>query len=106
MIYVTYGLAALAIILMGGDLILAIRLRNALRGGEVREKWTLMTVLLVFFFSAYVAGPVFLFLDLPTKVMAILTFAVFVMGAVFVRVAISIITDALSFFEVLEKKGR
>lgn len=101
--YLNYALAGVAVILMAGDLFLAVRLRSALRGGEVREKWTLMTILLVFFFSGYIAGPVFLLLDLPTEVMSVLTFTVFIMGAIFVRVAIGIIKDALSFFELLER---
>jgi len=100
--YVAYGLAALAILVMGTDVILAIRLRRAIVGGEVGAKWGVLTVLVAFFFVGYLLSPLALYYELPARYLNLLVFAVFLFGAVFVWVVIGIIRDTLSFLKLLK----
>jgi hypothetical protein len=55
--WVAYGLAGLAIVVMGADVYLAIRLRRAIVGGEIGEKWGLLTLLITLFFAGYLLSP-------------------------------------------------
>jgi len=100
--YVAYGLAALAILVMGTNVVLAIRLRRAIVGGEVGEKWGALTVLIGFFFVGYLLSPLALYYELPSPYLNLLVFAVFLFGAVFVWVVIGIIRDTLSFLKLLK----
>lgn len=100
--YVAYGLAALAILVMGTDVVLAIRLRRAIVGGEVGAKWGALTVLVAFFFVGYLLSPLALYYELPGRYLNLLVFAVFLFGAVFVWVVIGIIRDTLSFLKLLK----
>jgi len=100
--YVAYGLAALAIVVMGTDVILAIRLRRAIVGGEVGGKWGALTVLVAFFFVGYLLSPLALYYQLPAEYLNLLVFGVFLFGAVFVWVVIGIIRDTLSFLKLLK----
>jgi len=100
--YVAYGLAALAILVMGTNVVLAIRLRRAIVGGEVGEKWGALTVLVGFFFIGYLLSPLALYYELPSRYLNLLVFAVFLFGAVFVWVVIGIIRDTLSFLKLLK----
>ncbi len=98
---VAYGLAALAILVMGLNVYLAIRLRSAIVGGEVGSKWGLLTVLVAFFFVGYLLSPLALYYRMPPEYLNLLVFAVFLFGAVFVWVVIGIIQDTLSFLKLL-----
>jgi len=100
--YVSYALAALAILVMGVNVVLAIRLRRAIVGGEVGEKWGLLTGLIVAFFVCYLASPLALYLDVSVQILNALVFGVFLFGAVFVWVVIGIIRDTLSFLKLVK----
>ncbi len=98
----SYGLAALAILVMGLDVVLAFRLRSAIVGGEVGAKWGLLTFLVAFFFVGYLLSPLALYYQLPSEYLNLLVFAVFLFGAVFVWVVIGIIRDTLAFLKLLK----
>lgn len=97
-----YLLAALAILMMGLNVYLALRLRRAIVGGEVGEKWRLLTLLVVFFFVGYLFSPLALAYRLPADYLYLMVFAVFIAGAVFVWVVIGIIRDTLAFLKLLK----
>lgn len=102
MLYVAYGLAFLAIIVMGVSVVQATRLRRAIVGGEVGEKWGLLTMLITVFFLGYVASPLALYFEIPPQYLNVLVFGVFLFGAVFVLVVIGIIRDTLTFLKLLK----
>lgn len=96
-----YGLAALAILVMGINVVLAVQLRRAIVGGEVGAKWGILTILVAFFFVGYLLSPLALYYAIPIQYLNLLVFAVFLFGAVFVWVVIGIIRDTLSFLKLL-----
>lgn len=102
MIYVAYALSLLAILIMGADVILALRLKRAIVGGEVGQKWGLLTTLVVVFFFGYLLSPLALAFALPSEYLYLLVFGVFLFGAIFVRVVIGIIRSALTFMKLLK----
>lgn len=97
-----YVLAALAIVVMAVNVVLAVRLRRAIVGGEVGAKWGLMTGLIVFFFFGYLFAPLALYFALPEHWVYAMAFGVFLFGAVFVFVVIGIIRDTLTFLKLLK----
>jgi hypothetical protein len=99
--WVAYGLAGLAIVVMGADVYLAIRLRRAIVGGEIGEKWGLLTLLITLFFAGYLLSPLALYFELPAQYLNALVFGVFLFGAVFVAVVIGIIRDTLTFLKLV-----
>jgi hypothetical protein len=99
---VTYALSALAILVMGLNVVLAIRLRRSIVGGEVGEKWGLLTVLIVVFFAGYLFSPLALYYELPSQYLNMLVFGVFLFGAVFVWVVIGIIRDTLTYLKLVK----
>jgi len=99
--WIAYGLAALAILVMGFDVYLAVRLRRAIVGGEVGQKWGLLTFLIALFFVGYLLSPLALYYQLPAEYLNLLVFGVFLFGAVFVSVVIGIIKDALTFLKLV-----
>jgi hypothetical protein len=101
MTWAAYGLAGLAIVVMGVDVVLAIRLRRAIVGGEVGQKWGLLTGLVGLFFVGYLLSPLALLFELPAAWLNVLVFAVFLSGAVFVWVVIGIIRDTLTFLKLV-----
>jgi hypothetical protein len=101
MSWAAYGLAGLAIVVMGVDVVLAIRLRRAIVGGEVGQKWGLLTGLVGLFFVGYLLSPLALWFELPAAWLNVLVFAVFLFGAVFVWVVIGIIRDTLTFLKLV-----
>jgi hypothetical protein len=101
MAWVSYALAGLAIVVMGLDVILAVRLRRAIVGGEVGQKWGLLTGLVALFFVGYLLSPLALLFQIPPEYLNILVFAVFLFGAVFVWVVIGIIRDTLTFLKLV-----
>jgi hypothetical protein len=98
---VAYVLAALSIAVMAFNLVLAVRLRRAIVGGEVGAKWGMMTALIAVFFAGYLFAPLALYFALPPEYLSVAAFAVFLCGAVFVWVVIGIIRDTLSFLKLL-----
>ncbi len=99
---VAYGLAALAILVMAVNVVMALRLRRAIVGGEVGEKWGLLTALIAFFFVGYLFSPLALYFALPPQLLNVMVFAVFLFGAVFVWVVIGIIRDTLTFLKLIK----
>ncbi len=99
--YGAYALAALAIVMMGVDVVLAVRLRRAIVGGEVGQKWGLLTMLVGVFFVGYLLSPLALYFQLPAEYLNLLVFGVFLFGAVFVWVVIGIIRDTLTFLKLV-----
>lgn len=99
--WIAYGLASLAILVMGFDVYLAVRLRRAIVGGEVGQKWGLLTFLIGLFFVGYLLSPLALYYQLPAEYLNLLVFGVFLFGAVFVSVVIGIIKDALTFLKLV-----
>jgi hypothetical protein len=98
---VGYGLAALAIVVMGVNVALAIRLKRAIVGGEVGQKWGLLTALIAVFFVCYLFSPLALYFRIPVEALNLLVFAVFLFGAVFVWVVMGIIRDTLTFLKLV-----
>lgn len=101
MIYVAYGLAGLAILVMGVNAVLAVRLKRAILGGEVGERWGLLTALIVAFFVCYLFSPLALYFAIPPEYLNLLVFGVFLFGAVFVLVVMGIIRDTLTFLKLI-----
>ncbi len=99
---VAYALAAVAILIMATNVVLAIRLRRAIVGGEVGDKWGLLTLLVAFFFVGYLFSPLAIYFQLPGQYLNLLVFAVFLFGALFVWVVIGIIRDTLTFLKLLK----
>lgn len=99
---VAYGLSLLAILTMGVNLYLATKLKNSMPGGEVGEKWTVLTILIGVFFAAYLFSPLALWFALPAEYLNLLVFGVFLGGAIFVFVVIGILRDVLTFLKFLK----
>ena len=97
-----FVLAAIAVVIMAIDVVLAIRLRKALARGEIGRKWTLLTTLLVIFLLGYLAAPAVVLLGLSSETMAVLAFGVLLLGAAFVWIVIGILRDALGFLDLLK----
>ena len=99
---IAYLFAVAAIVVMGIDLFKALKLKRAIVGGEVGQKWNFLTTLIIVFFVFYLFAPAILYFDLGAYMPA-LTFFVFLFGAVFVLVVIGIIKEALSFLDLLKE---
>ncbi len=97
-----YGLAAMAMLVMGLNVFFAVRLRRSIVGGEVGDKWRLLTFLVGFFFVGYLFSPLAIYFELPGPYLNLLVFAVFLFGAVFVWVVIGIIRDTLTFLKLVK----
>ncbi|MBK9518370.1 MAG: hypothetical protein IPO09_13680 [Anaeromyxobacter sp.] len=102
MLYVAYALAGLAILVMGYNAVLAVQLKRAIVGGEVGEKWGLLTALIVVFFACYLLSPLALYFEIPAQYLNLLVFGVFLFGAVFVWVVMGIIRDTLTFLKLIK----
>lgn len=98
---IAYVLAAVAIVVMGLNVVAAVRLRRAILGGEVGQKWGLLTLLIALFFVGYLFSPLALYFQLPEAYMNAAVFGVFAFGAVFVWVVIGILRDTLAFLKLL-----
>ena len=103
MLYFAYALSAAAIAVMAFNVFHSLKLKRSILGGEVGKKWALLTTLIVVFFIGYLLSPLVLVYGLGIEVMSVLVFAVFLFGAVFVRVVIGIIRDTLSVLDMLKK---
>jgi hypothetical protein len=103
MIYLSYSLSFLAILLMLVNVVLALRLRRALIGGEVRSRWGMVTNLMLLFLVGYILSPLLLILSVPLEVMSIVAFVIFLGGAAFILIVIRILRDILSVVGMLEE---
>ena len=101
MIFISYALSLAAIVVMIVNTFLAFKLRRAMIGGEVGDRWRLLTNLIVIFLVGYVLSPMLLVFNVPVEYMGAVVFAVFLFGALFVWVVIRILTDMLSFLDML-----
>jgi hypothetical protein len=97
----SYLVAALAILVMGLDVVLAFRVRSVIVSGELSAKFGLLIFLVAFFFVGYLFPPLALY-DRPGEYLDLLVFAVFLYGAVFVWVVIGTIRDTLAFAKLLK----
>jgi hypothetical protein len=102
MVYLAYALSLAAIVVMAVNVIQAFKLKRAIVGGEVGEKWSLLTTLIAVFFVGYLLSPLALYFQIPSEYLNLLVFGVFLFGAVFVMVVIGIIRQALSFMDLLK----
>lgn len=102
-LWLSYGLSVLAILLMAVNTWLAFRLRRALIGGEIGERWGLLTNFILVFLLGYVLSPLLLLLQMPVEYMGLVVFVVFLFGAIFVWIVIRIMRDMLSVLGVLEE---
>ena len=103
MIYVSYVLAAIAILLMVVNVVMAFRLRNALIGGEIRSRWSLLTNFILIFLFGYVLSPLLLVFSVPVEYMGAVVFLIFTFGAIFILIVIRIIRETLTVMGVLEE---
>ncbi len=95
---VYYVISALATVVMAINVIRAFRLRKAIVGGEVGEKWNYSFYLILFFFAGYIVSPLFLQISPESK--DILISLVFLFGAVFVLIMINLISSVITLLEV------
>ncbi len=93
-----YVLSVLAIVVMAVNVIRAFRLRKAIVGGEVGEKWNYCMYLILFFFAGYIISPLFLRISPESK--DILVSMVFLFGAVFVFIMTSLIFSVITLLQV------
>ncbi|MFO0582738.1 MAG: hypothetical protein U0229_10715 [Anaeromyxobacter sp.] len=96
-----YALAGAAIVVMGLNVVAAVRLRRAIVGGEVGQKWGVLTGLVAVFFACYLASPLAIWYAVPPEHVYTIAFGVFLFGAIFVWVVIGIIRDTLGFLKLL-----
>jgi hypothetical protein len=100
--YAGYGLAIAAILVMGLNVVQSIRLKRAIIGGEIGEKWGVLTLLVAVFFVCYLFSPLALYYEIPNQYLNMLVFGVFLFGAVFVWVVVGIIRDMLTFLKLVK----
>lgn len=103
MIYVSYGLSFLGILVMVVNVVLAFRLRRVLIGGEIRSRWGLLTNFILVFLGGYILSPLLLVFSVPVEYMGAVVFGIFLFGAIFVWIVIRIIRETLSVMGVLEE---
>ena len=95
---VYYALSVVAIVIMAVNVVSALKLKKAIVGGEVGEKWNYSVYLIVFFFIGYIVSPLFLQISPESKDLVISL--VFLFGAVFVYIMIRLIFSVITLLEV------
>jgi hypothetical protein len=103
MIYLSYGLSLLAILVMLVNVIMAFRLRSVLIGGEIRSRWTMLSIFLLLFLIGYILSPLLLLFPVPFEYMVVMVFIIFLSGAIFVWLVIRTIREILKVLDVLEE---
>lgn len=93
-----YVISFVAIVVMAVNVVKAFKLKRSIVGGEVGEKWSYSVYLIVFFFLGYIISPVFLRISPASK--DIVISLVFLFGAVFVFIMISLIFSVITLLEV------
>lgn len=93
-----YVISAVAIVVMGVNVVKALKLKKAIVGGEVGEKWNYSLYLIIFFFAGYIISPLFLRISPESK--DIIISLVFLFGAVFVFIMIRLFFSVITLLEV------
>lgn len=93
-----YVISAVAIVVMGVNVVKALKLKKAIVGGEVGEKWNYSLYLIVFFFAGYIISPLFLRISPESK--DIIISLVFLFGAIFVFIMIRLFFSVITLLEV------
>lgn len=102
MIYISYGLAVLAILAMVVNAVMAFNLRKALIGGEIRARWGLLANFILVFLFGYILSPLLLVFSVPVEAMGAVVFMIFLGGAFFITIVIRILRDTLSVMGLLQ----
>lgn len=100
--YAAYGLVLGAIAVMAVNVVRSLRLSRRLVGGEIGQKWTMLTGLVGLFFVGYLVSPAAIYYKLPVEYLNLMVFGVFLFGAVFVSVVIGIVSETLGFLKLLK----
>jgi hypothetical protein len=95
---VYYVLSVLAIAVMAVNVYRAFRLKKAIPGGEVGEKWNHSLYLILFFFAGYILSPLLLRISPESK--DIIIALVFLFGAVFVFLMITLTFSVITLLGV------
>lgn len=98
MVVVFYVISGAAIVVMAVNVVKALRLKKALVGGEVGEKWGYAFYLILFFFVGYIVSP--LFLEISPELKDIVISLVFLFGAIFVFIMINLIFSVITLLGV------
>lgn len=93
-----YIISAAATVVMAVNVVRAFKLRKAIIGGELGEKWNYSLYLILFFFVGYVISPLFLWISPEFK--DIVISLVFFFGAVFVFIMINLIFSMMTMLGV------
>ena len=96
-----YVISAAAILVMAVNVYRAFKLKKSIVGGEVGEKWNYSLYLIVFFFAGYILSPLFLRISPESK--DILISLVFLFGAIFVFLMITVIFSVITLFDVKKR---
>jgi hypothetical protein len=103
MIYLSYALSFLAIVVMLVDVIAAFRLRSRLIGGEIRSSWTVLTNFILVFLVGYILSPLLLVFSVPVEYMVAVIFLIFLFGAIFIWSVIRILRETLAVMDMLKE---
>ena len=96
MIY--YMLSVLATAVMAANVYRAFKLKKAIPGGEVGEKWNRSLYLILFFFAGYILSP--LLLQISPEFKDLIISLVFLFGAVFVFLMITLTFSVITLLGV------
>lgn len=98
MITIYYIISVLAICVMAINVYKAFNLKKSIMGGELGEKWNYSFYLIIFFFIGYIVSP--LILRISPEYKDIIISLVFLFGAIFVFIMISILISVITVFKV------
>lgn len=97
-ITVYYVISVLAICVMAINVFKAYTLKKSIVGGELGEKWNYSFYLIIFFFIGYIISP--LILRISPEYKDIIISLVFLFGALFVLIMISILISVITVLKV------
>jgi hypothetical protein len=97
-ILIYYVISVLAICVMAMNVYKAFNLKKSIVGGELGEKWNYSFYLIIFFFIGYIVSPLILRINPEYK--DIVISLVFLFGAIFVLIMISILISVITVFKV------
>jgi hypothetical protein len=101
-----YVLSGAAIVVMAVNIWLVVSLLSRYKGrGKVVARMRLLLALIAFFFAGYVISPFLVALELPHIWLVILVFAVFIFGALYVTITLSVLRKIFSLLDLLKKKS-
>ncbi|MBU7012474.1 MAG: hypothetical protein HXS46_17475 [Theionarchaea archaeon] len=99
---VYYIISGIAIVVMAINVIKAFQLKKAIVGGEVGEKWNYSLYLILFFFAGYIVSP--LFLRISPELKNIMVSLIFLFGAIFVYIMITLTFLVITLLQVRKKQ--